>query len=140
MRNNKRRRKYLGTAFQKKMLLLVFLSAVIPAVIVATCMYYLIFNAMAKQLFIPEQIAYNLMPVLQQVNLALIISLPFVLLLIWWVALELSHRIAGPVYRIEKELDELLSGKKVAPIKLRKKDELKNLVEKINRLAEKIRL
>lgn len=139
MQNNKRKRKYLGTAFQKKMLLLVFLSAVIPAVIVAACMYYLIFNAMAKQLFIPEQIAYNLIPVLQQVNVALIITLPFVLLLFWWVALELSHRIAGPEYRIEKELNKLLAGQKFEPIRLRKNDELKSLVEKINRLAERIR-
>ncbi len=85
----------------------------------------------------PEAIANNLMPVLQRVNIILLVSMPIVLLLIWIVALELSHRIAGPLYRLEKELDERISGAKQGPIELRKKDELKLLVDKLNKLIFK---
>jgi signal transduction histidine kinase len=53
------------------------------------------------------------------------------------VALELSHRVAGPLYRMEKELDEIIAGNKSAPIKLRKKDEFKILADKINKLIAK---
>lgn len=134
MRNNKRRGKYLGTFFQNKLLFLIFFSAVIPTTIVALCMYYLIFNMMAWQLIIPESLASNLMPVLKKVNIIIAISIPVILAIIWSVALVVSHRIAGPVYRIEKELDEHIAGKKIGPIKLRQKDELKSLAEKINKL------
>ncbi len=134
MKNNKRKKKYLGTSFQKKLLFLVFASAMVPAVIVALCMYYMIFNMLAWQMVIPETIINNLMPVLKKVNLILAIAAPIVLIVIWLVALELSHRIAGPLYRMEKDLDERLAGRAKGPIKLRPKDEFKILVEKINRL------
>lgn len=137
MKNNKRKRKYLGTRFQKKLLFLVFASAVIPAIIVALCMYYLIFNMLAWQMVIPESIINNLMPVLRKVNLILLISGPIIMFIIWLVALELSHRIAGPLYRMEKDLDERLAGLAKGPIKLRPKDEFKILVEKINKLIGK---
>lgn len=137
MESNKRKGKYLGTIFQNKLLFLVFASAVIPAAIIALCMYYLIFNMMAWQLVIPESIAYNLVPVLRKANIIIIISIPIVLALIWTAALILSHRIAGPLFRIEKELDERIAGIKQGPIKLRKKDELRPLVNKLNLILNK---
>ncbi len=134
---NKRRTKYLGTAFQKKLLFLVLAAALIPAAIIAICMYYLIFHMMGRQLGIPESIAYNLMPVLQKVNIIIAFAIPICLVLIWIIALELSHRVAGPFYRLEKELDERIAGKKHGPIMLRRKDEFKLLVDKINQLLTK---
>jgi len=137
MKNNKRNKKYLGTSFQKKLLFLVFASAVIPAIIVGLCMYYLIFNMLAWQMVIPESIINNLMPVLRKVNLILMISGPIVIFIIWLAALELSHRIAGPLYRMEKDLDERIAHGGKGPIKLRPKDEFKILVEKINKLLSR---
>jgi len=46
----------------------------------------------------------------------------------------LTHRIAGPLYRIECALDALVRGEEIAPIHLRKKDELKGLSRRINAL------
>ena len=134
----RRRKKLLGTPLQKKLLFLIFASAVIPATIVAVCLYYLIFNLLANQLGIPESIAYNLIPVARRVNLVILISMPIALLIIWIAALRISHRIVGPLYRLEKELDAALSGKEHEPIKLRGKDEkvLHSLVEKINRIIK----
>ena len=48
-----------------------------------------------------------------------------------------SHRIAGPLYRIEKTLDDFIAGKEVEPIRLRRGDELKELASKINQVIEK---
>jgi hypothetical protein len=134
MQNNKRRRIYLGTALEKKLLFLVFASAVIPATIVAACMYYLIFNTLAWQMVFPEAIDNILIPVLNKVNLIMAITIPVSIVLIWFAALGLSHRITGPLYRIEKELDERIAGTKQGPIKLRQKDEFKLLVEKLNKV------
>ncbi len=137
MTKNKRKKKFIGTSLQKKILILVIASALIPAGIVATCLYYLIFNMLAWQLGIPEAIAYNLIPVLKKINLIILTAMPVILLIIWIIALELSHRIAGPLSRIERELDSRLSGEASGPIKLRKKDEFRLLADKINKLMAK---
>ena len=134
MKNNKRKKKYLGTTLQNKLLILIFGSAVIPAAIIGICMYYLIFTLMALQMVIPELIVYNLVPVLHKINLIIAIAVPVILLLVWFIALELSHRIVGPVYRMERELDERISGAKSGPINLRKNDEFKAFAEKLNQL------
>jgi hypothetical protein len=131
---NKRKKKFVGTPFQKKLLLLVFSSAVIPAAIVSLCLYYLIFNLLAEQIAIPEAIAYNVIPVAQKVFLIVLVSLPIALIAIWVIALELSHRIAGPLFRLERELDMRIAGERKGPIKLRQRDELKSLADKINKL------
>ena len=47
-----------------------------------------------------------------------------------------SHRIAGPVYRMEAELTRALQGEKIVGIRLRKRDKLRSLADKINRLIE----
>jgi len=137
METNKRARRFIGTPLQNKTLVLIFIAALVPAAIVAACLYYLIFNMLAQQLGIPEAIAYHLLPVARKINLIILISLPVTLFIIWIMALELSHNIAGPIERLEKELDERIDKKKKGPIKLRKKDELKTIVEKINMLISK---
>ena len=137
MQNNKRKRKYLGTHFQNKLLFLVLAASLVPATIVAVSMYYLIFSTMAWQIVFPELIAYNLLPVLHKVNMVLCITVPIVFLIILLVALELSHRIAGPLYRLEKELDERISGTKHGPIHLRQNDELRPLADRLNKLLNK---
>ena len=129
--------KFIGTSVQKKTLFLVFLAATMPAAIVGVCLYYLIFNLMAWQLGIPESVAYNLIPVAKKINTILMVALPIALVSIGMIALELSHRIAGPIYRLEKELDRIIAGEKIPQIKLRKKDELKPLVDKINKIISK---
>ncbi len=46
------------------------------------------------------------------------------------------HRIAGPVYRIEKTLNDMAEGKEVKPVVLRKKDFFKSLAESLNKVIE----
>ncbi|MBN1698214.1 MAG: hypothetical protein JW881_11930 [Spirochaetales bacterium] len=48
-----------------------------------------------------------------------------------------SHKIAGPVYRIDMEISKVLAGEKGIRIRLRRKDKLQSLAEKINKLIEK---
>jgi signal transduction histidine kinase len=42
------------------------------------------------------------------------------------------HRIAGPLYRIERSLDQVIEGEDIEYIRLRKGDELQDLAKKIN--------
>ena len=47
-----------------------------------------------------------------------------------------SHRIAGPVYRLERVLDALIQGEDVEHMRVRRHDELKGLVKKVNKLID----
>ena len=58
-------------------------------------------------------------------------SIPILFVLVAFIMI-FSNRIAGPLYRLEKTLDKLIQGEDVEIIKLRKKDDLKPLISKIN--------
>lgn len=133
MKASKRRKKLLGTTIQKKLLFLIFASAIMPTAIAMAALYYL----MAWQIGILNALEFSLVPVAQKVHQIILIAMPIIFLFIWLIALELSHRIAGPLFRLERELDDRIAGKEQGPIKLRKDDELKILVEKINKLLER---
>ncbi len=64
---------------------------------------------------------------------AILLFLPFIFV-IAASSILLSHRVAGPLYRIELTLDKLIQGEDIDLIRLRKTDELKELAEKINKL------
>jgi signal transduction histidine kinase len=59
-----------------------------------------------------------------------------VLLLTW--SLIFIHRIVGPIFRLERELDNLIEGKKFTKIRFRKYDSFASLAEKINVLFDKL--
>jgi methyl-accepting chemotaxis protein len=50
----------------------------------------------------------------------------------------LSHRIAGPVFRLERDLEEIAEGRFDRRITFRKKDEMRGIAEKINKLLDKV--
>lgn len=50
-----------------------------------------------------------------------------------------SHRIAGPLYRIKKNIDELARGEDIPPVVLRKNDEFQELGASLEALRLKIR-
>lgn len=124
---------------QLRYLLLIIMAMIVPALVVGSCLYYFIFTVMAEQLAIPEAIAINLIPVLYKVNFILVIGLVplFILLFLW--GLILSHRFVGPLQRIEKELDKILEGDTSIRFKVRDKDDIKSIVDKLNIVLEKFK-
>ncbi|MCC6502984.1 MAG: methyl-accepting chemotaxis protein [Deltaproteobacteria bacterium] len=49
-----------------------------------------------------------------------------------------SHKIAGPLYRFEKSIDEMASGDLTSRFNLRANDQLEELASRINRLSESL--
>ena len=81
----------------------------------------------------------RLMYVFRATNLALIRNLLFVSPFVFILGLLFSHQIAGPVYRIEKSIDEISKGNLALQVKLRKGDELWSLADMINTMTEAMR-
>lgn len=50
-----------------------------------------------------------------------------------------SHRLAGPVYHLEKHLEEMIKGNYEEKLRFRKNDEFKHLADTINRLQDKLK-
>ncbi len=123
---------------ERHYLRLIALSIILPTLITGGCLYYVIFNLMAEQLGIPEVVAYHLLPVVEKVNLILMVSLPLLFLILFSIGLILSRRLVGPIERLEKELKEVVSGNLSKRLKLRRNDTLKPLVDDINTLLDRI--
>lgn len=129
----------IANRFQRKILSLVFFSTVVPMIVAVVCLYYLIFNIMASEIGIPEAIGYALIPAAKRTALIAIVGFLISVCLLWIWALAVSHRLAGPLERLCRELDERISGKKRGYIYFRKKDYLAILVGRINALLERLR-
>lgn len=140
MRRKFYRTKYLtGSPIQMMYLRLLMVSMLVPLVFVGGCLYYLIFTLMAKQIGIPEYIAYTLSPVIKEINFMLLVGIPplFIILMIWGVVL--SHRFAGPLERLESELKRITDkGDYNHRLHLRKRDQIKPLADAINGLLERL--
>jgi methyl-accepting chemotaxis protein len=54
------------------------------------------------------------------------------------IMLAYSHKIAGPLYRFEKSIDEMASGDLTSRFNLRANDQLEELAGKMNVLSEKL--
>lgn len=86
--------------------------------------------------FVPAELMHL---VRRQVLFRTLFFLVPVILVIAFFTIVMSHRVAGPLFRIQRAIDEVVRGEDVQDIRLRKNDELKELAEKINELIGVIR-
>ena len=132
------RTKYLtGSRIQLRYLGFLMVSMIVPLIFVVGCLYYLIFTITAEQIGIPEYIAYNLFPVIKKINLILLIGVPplFLILMSWGIIL--SHRFAGPLERLEKELRRITEHCDYkCRVRLRKNDDIRPIADEINKILE----
>ncbi len=79
-----------------------------------------------------------LVQIFRSVNTRLFIAMIFVTMLSVGIGIIASHRIAGPVFRMIRFLGNVTAGDYSQRIHLRKKDDLKDLAEAINKLVDKL--
>ncbi len=132
-----RKKWFTGHPVQAKYMRFVALAMAVPALFLGACLYYVVFELLARQMAFPEAIAANLAPVIRRVNGVLLVGLPLVVAAILRMALVVSHRFAGPVARLEGELDRILGGDADRRIHVRENDDLKGVADRINALLAK---
>lgn len=109
---HKKRKNYI---VNKKLQIGIFLKwLILPLIFISAILYYFEANAYV-----------------------LVFAFVFILLLSWRI-LIMSHRFAGPIYRLEKDLEDIAKGNFSLRIKFRKKDELKSIAEGINKILDEI--
>ena len=134
-----RRKQYIVLAkFQLKyaglILLLMFLTA-------ATCAYVVYYTTM---ILMGEKLANvypqgQLVTIVKMVNLRLLAGIVLVSPLVLILGIYLSHKIAGPMYRMEKYLNGMAAGDFTSRIVLRKGDEFAGLAESMNKANDAIK-
>ncbi len=61
-----------------------------------------------------------------------------ILIVITVIGLFYSHRIVGPVYRINRDLQRVLDGEEGVTIRLREKDRFRDLADRVNILISRL--
>ncbi len=138
MRRPLRRRSYLvEKKFQLRFAGMIILFMFAVALFSSLTMYYYIWTLLGEKLanVYPQG---RLVGILKSANLILFTRLGLITPLVFVIAIVLSHRIAGPIYRIKKTLDEISKGDYAKRLHLRKTDELKDVADSINRAIDKL--
>ena len=111
---------------------------VIPTLFVGGCLYYLIFTVLAEQMVLPDVIARDLIPVVESINVTLVIGLPVVfLVLITW-ALILSYKFVAPLERLEEDIKKIDEGDYGVRLQVNKNHDLSPIADVINDLVDQL--
>ncbi len=134
---NKRRQLIINPPIQFKFVFLIFISISIPAVIISFWSFAILKNIIATSEPSSEIVKNAIALSVRKLNLLIVIGFSSIAtLLIYWTVL-FSNRIVGPIYRLEKELENILENKdRGRRLSFRKDDAFQSLASKINALLE----
>jgi len=133
-----RRKKVFANKMHKVIFMLVLVAAFLPMIFMTVVLYFLIFNITAEQIGMPEMIAYHVLPAAKKVMSILLLTAPVVAAVILYFVHKITHQIIGPFDRIVRELNERVIDTKKGHIIIRNTDKFWPLVEKINKLIDKL--
>lgn len=139
MRN--RRRQYLidkkfQTKFIVKFASLVIIAAAISGAIVYMMARSTVTTSFENSRLVIKSTADFILPSVLLSGAVVIISIGLATIA---VALIASHRIAGPLYRLEKDIKEVSGGNLQMKFSLRKSDEMKSLANGLNVMVEALK-
>jgi len=133
----RRVRLFIAKSIQIRYVGLILIGMFLTAVITGYTVYTTILLMLGERLAVvyPQGL---LMDIIREANMVLVIRLIPLGLLVVLIGLVLSNRIAGPIYRIQKFIIKISRGKYNVKLKLRKKDELKDVAASLNSLASRL--
>jgi len=135
---------YIKPTFQRKMMIIMILLVTIASNLVGGLCYGLITWTLEDELLMESAVTAvdaSQIPVLKQKIFAYIF--PKIMLaeivtifLLFFLTLRLTHHIAGPVYRMEKNMTEMADGNLELRTFFRQRDEFSELAVALNTLAD----
>ena len=132
----KRRNYFIKKEFQRNFIVKFCILVIIGAVISGSIIYMMSRSTVTTTF---ENSRLTIKSTADYILPAVLLSSVIVIFLIGvasiGVTLFTSHRIAGPLYRMEKDVEEVASGNLKKRFSLRKTDELKALAESLDRMT-----
>lgn len=135
MDQNRRKKVFVKRKFQVLYVGYIILFMVFAALISGATVFHTLFSILGEKLagIYPEG---RLMAIFGKTMLILgrnlLILTPFIIV----IGIFLSHRIAGPIFRIEKVMEEIGNGNFKMRLAIRKSDQLHEMVEAVNKMTE----
>lgn len=139
-----RKKLYIKPGFQRKMMIIMILLVTIAANLVGGLCFGLITHTLetefltSPELHITDTAHFPLLKqkIFEYIFPKILIAEFLTVLLLVFLTLRLTHYIAGPVYRLEKNMQELAGGNLELKTVLRSKDEFTELADALNELSE----
>lgn len=134
----KRKQYLILKEFQLRYVTIILSLMIATAILCSFVVYYTGMLSMGEKLasIYPQGRYVQLM---NMINLRIFLSLMLVMPIVAVVGIVLSHRIAGPIYRMEKYLRAVAEGNLMQDLRLREKDELKSLASGISFVVYELR-
>jgi len=134
----KRTQYFVAKKFQLKYVGLILLLMFATAIMCSYVVYY------TSMVLLGEKLANvypqgRLMGIIGSVNMRMLLTVLLMTPIVAIIGIYLSHKIAGPIVRMERFLDTIASGDFRARIVLRQGDELTGLANAMNRLQDSLK-
>ncbi len=140
MKNRKRRIYFIDSKFQVQFIIKFCLLVVLSSLITAGLLYIFASKTTTVSFENTEAVVKStadfIMPVLLQTIIVVMVLMGLFTIML---TLFISHKIAGPLYRLQKEFEIMAKGEFDADFKLRGDDQLQNIAESLNDMKAKLR-
>jgi signal transduction histidine kinase len=140
VRIDRRKTLFIEKSFQVKFIIKFCLLVIAGGLLTAGILYFLSMRsttvAIVNSEVVVKTTADFLLPILIQTVVVVMILLSIATII---VTLIVSHKIAGPLYRLKKAMHDLGEGDFSTEINLRKFDQLKHIAQEFNNMAGKLK-
>ncbi len=140
MAKNQRKVYLINPSFQLRVTSYFIILAVINILVFYGCVYYFfdMFISKGAELGLPKNHALFLFmkEQLGQMTSVFIFTSLITVFIILVAGVIISHRIAGPMYRLNKDLKEMAKNQELKSLKFRKKDFFQEIPEAFNQVVE----
>ncbi|MFH1093825.1 MAG: HAMP domain-containing protein [Candidatus Omnitrophota bacterium] len=130
-----RKRILIGKKLQFKYVGVILVAVLASCALITLTVYFSCWSSLVENNASP-QTAAAIGNVLNNINLMILFELPILLVIASFVGIVISHKIAGPVYRLQKVARDVSRGDLTTSVSLRSDDELKNLSDAFNSVIE----
>jgi len=134
----RRKQYFVAAKFQTRYIGLILALMFLAVVMCSYVVYYSMMVTMGEKLatVYPQG---RLISIVNMVNLRILLVFLMITPFVVIIGIYLSHKIAGPIFRMERFLGRVASGDLSQRLTLRKGDELVNLAEGINKVIESVK-
>lgn len=137
MKKTRRRNYFIDKKFQTKFIVKFCIILLGTSLLIGALFIYFADNsttvAIENTKVVVKRTSDFMMPIMIQTLIIVTMSSAVSVIIL---TLFTSHKIAGPLYRIKKEIDVLKEGDLTSVFRIRSKDQLKSLVNSISDLAD----
>ena len=140
VRINRRKNYFIERSFQTRFIIKFCMLTIIGGLLTIGLLYFLSLRsttvAIVNSEVVVKTTADFLLPILIQTVVVVMVLVSIATII---VTLFVSHKIAGPLYRLKKGMHDLGEGNFSTEIKIRKFDQLKDVVEAFNNMAKSLK-